>query len=386
MLDTVVLVIPWGRYRVFLPQMFTPNANMLFERNGNYLVKCVNNPTSKDKKKGKYRPRMTLIKRMTRKGTEIPLRIEFSVAKMLFGNNVDEVQDNNFENVTSALHKALYEMGVSVSIADIKNAKVSTFHPSKNIELSDGYTSRFVVNELGKINLTMKMDLNKDSFRNSGTSLQLYTNSHSVVIYDKVRDLRKPEKRAIDKDQNSLQLSLFDQLRNKEKKEILRIEVRLAKKVKMNAVLKRLGFKENPTFSEVFKKEVCQKIVKDYWEQIIVNENLFIFEVNTNSNDTLSKLFKSFPEISPKEAIYLVGLTAVCKEGTRDARTIIEQNSTLRTWYRIAKDLDHLNKISSKSYHGWVEQIKTALEQFEPYVLSREKPTAVSLSIQLRNI
>src|SRR3989344_1989547 len=118
MLDTVILTIPRGFYRIPKPFMFTPNAEIL-RGPGNYLVKCVNNPTATDKRNKVYRPRMTLMKRMTRNGTELPLKIEFSVAKMLYGNNVEELQEKDFESVVRALCKAMDEMGVVVSSDDI---------------------------------------------------------------------------------------------------------------------------------------------------------------------------------------------------------------------------------------------------------------------------
>jgi len=153
-----------GFYSIQKPYMFQPNADIL-NGPGNYLVKCMNNPTSTDKAECIYKPRLTLMKRMTRKGIEIPLKIEFSVAKMLYGNNVDEVEESDFNAIVKALGKAMYDMGVFVSSTDIKNAAVSAFHPSKNIELKDGYTSSLVIKELKKINVSMKMDINKDSYR-----------------------------------------------------------------------------------------------------------------------------------------------------------------------------------------------------------------------------
>lgn len=371
MLDTVILSIPNTSYHVFRPYMFTPNADIL-KGPGNYLVKCVNNPTATDKKEGRYRPRMTLIKRMTKNGNATSLKVEFSVAKMLHGNNVDEVQESDFEGVVRALGRAMDEMGVYVRGDVIKRSAVAAFHPSKNIELSGGYTSPFVIRELHKINVSKAMDLNRDSFRNSGDSLQFYTNSHSLVVYDKVQDLKKPGKRAMDKDQNVLQLSLFDTLAVREKKEILRIEARLAKKIKMNAVLKRLGFKENPTFRDVFRKKLCQAVLLDYWTALIAGKNLFVFDVETNPKKTLERVFKNKPSMKPKDAIYLVGLQLLSKEGIRDTRAIVERHATTRTWYRIAEDLDFLNRISAKSYHGWVKQIADALENPTPYRLSTE--------------
>ena len=367
MLDTVILTIPRGSYKL-RPEVFTPNANIL-KMAGNYLLKCMNNPTATDKKQGKYKPRLTLMKRMTRNGDEIPLKIEFSVAKMLLGNNIEEVEEADFEKVLSTLHKAMLAMQVEVPIETLRKAKVSTFHPSKNVELSEGYTSSFVISELKKIDVSKKMDLNRDSFRNSGQSLQFYTNSHSLVVYDKIQDLQKPDKRAIDKDQNYVQRSLFEPLKKKEnKKEILRIEARLVKKVKMNATLKRLGFKENPSFEDVFKKDLCQKVLLDYWEELITSKNLFLFDVESSPKKTFDAIFKNKPNISPKEALYLLGLRVMSKQGIRDTRAIIERYATPRTWYRISKDLTFLDSISGKTYHGWVKQIRDNLTSFTPLI------------------
>src|SRR3989338_625975 len=369
MLDTVILTIPRGFYRIPKPYMFTPNAEIL-RGPGNYLVKCVNNPTATDKKNGIYRPRMTLMKMMTRNGTELPLKIEFSVAKLLYGNNVEEVQENDFESVVKALAKAMSEMGVVVSSEDITRAKVSAFHPSKNIELKGGYTSRFVIKEIKKVNSSQKFDADHKDFRNEWQAFQFHTNSHSLVVYDKVRDIKKPGKPAIDKDQNSVQLSLFDTLTKKEKKEILRIEARLAKKVKLNSVLKELGYKENPTFKDVFKKGLCQKILQSYWQELIMSKDLFLFDMESNPQKTLVNVFKNKQKIKAKKAIYLVGLRVLSKEGIRDTRAIIEQYDVTRTWYRIAKDLPFLDEISNKTYHGWVKQINDSLDAFVPFRLS----------------
>lgn len=375
MLDTTILIFKQGQYRITKPEMFKPNATIL-EGVGNYLVKCMSNPTATHKKQGLYRPRLTLIKRpvktLTRYGSEISLKVEFSVAKMLYSNNVDEVAETDLHALIETLRKAMLEMGVMVWTHQIKNAQVSVFHPSKNVELTDGYTSSYVISELNKINISKKMDLNKDSFRNDGNSLQLYTNSHSLVIYDKVQDLKHPQKRAIDKDHNKLQLSLFTTLGKEQKREILRIEVRLTRKVKMNSLLKKLGYKINPTLQDIFKKELCQKILLHYWQELIINENMFIFDMESDPQKTLEKIFRSQPEIKPKEAIYRTGLWTLSKQGVRKTRAVVERYGATRTWYRITKDLPFLDEISDKVYHKWVEQITDALNTFSVFKVNKK--------------
>lgn len=68
--------------------------------------------------------------------------------------------------------------------------------------------------------------------------------------------------------------------------------------------------------------------------------------------------------------MYLVGLRVLSKEGIRDIRAVIERYATPRTWYRIAEDLKFLDEISGKTYHGWVKQIKDAIDDFVPFRLS----------------
>ena len=373
MLDTVILNIPRGKYKIN-PNMFTPNADIL-RGPGNFLVKCVSNPSAEDKRNNIYRPRLTMVKRMTRNGIELPLKIEFSATKILFNNNVNEVQDSDFENEVRTLAEQVEIMGAQVAPEVLANTNPSAFHPSKNFELTDGYTSRFVIKEIQKVNANKKFDMDHKGFKNNGQVFQFYTNSHSFVMYDKTRDQRKG-KRAIDKDQNYIQLSLFDTLR-KEKKEILRMEVRLAKKVKMNEVLKKLGYKPNPTFRDIFNRELCQKILKDYWQELVMSENLFLFDIESKALPTLEKVFKNKPKIKPKEAIYLAGLRTLSREGIRDTRAVIEQYASTRTWYRIADDLPFLDELSDKMYHGWIKQINDSLDTFQPYKLSTSDQLAM---------
>ena len=326
--------------------------------------KHVKHQTAIQRVDGIYRPRLRLIRRPGK----LFMQMEFSVPKLLFRNNVDEVCENDFEKVICTLKKRLEDFGVMISEQNLIEADVSVFHPSKNFILSDGYTSSGVIKELNKINLTRRMDLTKDTFRNEGQSLQYYTNSHSLVIYDKLKDLKKPQKRAIDKDQTFYQTSLFDELDKKKETEILRIEVRLSKKIKMNSIMQKIGEDKNPSFQGIFKEEICQKIVKLYWDELILEKNLFIFSLASDPVQTMNKILKNYPSIKPKELVYLVGLQALCKseEGTRELRMALERIGSSRTWFQRARDLKKLNDMQSiDDCHSWVKQIINQLDDFK---------------------
>lgn len=361
MIDTVILTIArtdfQGLVGAHIPQW------ELHSKSGNYQ-KLVKNQNSFQKKDDIYRPRIRGIVR----GRTKFMQIEFSVPKLIYGNNLEEVSEKEFEKVIEILRERLIDFGIVVSKKVLREATVSSFHPSKNVLLKDGFTSSSVIKELQKINLTKKLDLNKDSFRNEGQSLQCYANSHSLVIYDKIQDLKKPKKRAIDKDQTVQQLSLFESVtKPKGMNEVLRIEVRLSKKVKMNQVLKSLGFSTGPTFEDIFKKEVCQKIVEHYWKTIIENENVFLFSASNSPKSLLKALLSQKKPPKAKQAIYLVGLAGLCKDdkGIRDLRNILNPAISSRGWYRFANDLKSLNYIEAKNSQSWVTQIENSIKTFK---------------------
>ena len=369
MLDTVILNIPRERVRDIANQNGARPWD-LQARTPSY-EKFTKNPP-RGVRDGVYRPRLTGMKRNIGKGQKVSfIKIEFSVPKLLYGNNLEEVVDKDFPEIVDRLQDRLLEAGLVVTKADIANATVSAFHPSKNIVLSGGYTASSVSRELAKINLNKKFDFDKSSYRNGGQSLQCYTQAHAVVVYDKVADLAKTKKRAIDKDPAPNQLSLFREIKTQHPSlEILRIEIRLTQRQKINGVLARLGFPNNPSFSQVFKKDVCQKIVQSYWDTIIEGENLFLFGTENNPKNLLKRILRQHPKMRAKDALYLVGLNALCVDegGIRDLRTTLEKRQSQRGWYRITDGIRLLNAgRSDRTLHDWVRQIRAALKRFDAY-------------------
>ena len=152
-------------------------------------------------------------------------------------NNLDELTDEDFPEVIKKLQERLETMGVIVSKTVLQEASVSSVHFSKNIVLKDGYTVTHLISEINKVNLRKSFDFAKTRFINDGQSLYAHATSHQFVIYDKIADLNKDKKRAIDKDQTQYQRNLFYGLGKEEKKEIIRFEIRLSQKQKMNKVL-----------------------------------------------------------------------------------------------------------------------------------------------------
>ncbi|MFA6533171.1 MAG: hypothetical protein WCT22_04210 [Patescibacteria group bacterium] len=365
MLDTIILEFSEKEFNIFDSSRFTIAPEQLRLARG--FAKSYNNPTASEKEQGLYKPRLTLFKR----NYDLFLKVEFSAPKLLFYNNLDELEEYQFSIVVDRLQTELVSMGVRISKQAIEIAKVLHFHPSKNIPLTGGYTATFAIRELLKINLSKKFDLQEVKYRNDGHLLQIYSGIHSVALYDKINDMGKPEKRAVDKVQTSQQTTIFHEIKEDKKKvEVLRFEVRLTNKRKMNKVLEEIGYPPNPSFKDIFKKDVCQKIVNLYWEMFWGSESWFLFEVNNNPQDLLQKLFLNDPKIEGKQAIYLVGLNSLSRDdsGIRGFREILCGSRERTKWANITRDLKKFEGPRfSQGLHGFIEDIRKNLKEFKAF-------------------
>ena len=100
MIDTIRLIFDEGTFAILEPEQFQPNAKTILALGDRLqsggVKKCFLNPKKGEAIKGNYRPRLTLRRRPPRV-TE--LVIEFSIPKLLYGNNFDELIEEDFEAV-----------------------------------------------------------------------------------------------------------------------------------------------------------------------------------------------------------------------------------------------------------------------------------------------
>jgi hypothetical protein len=369
MIDTICLLIPKSKVRPVDSKKYNVPLWHLHSKTAQY-DKYVRNPPKRPLGSEAYFPRLTGYKRKNF-AQETNIRIEFSAPKLLYLNNLDELEKKDFPQVVSTLQARLREMGLIVSQTVIRNASVSSVHFSKNIQLEDGYTANHLISEMNKINLRKSFDFARARYINDGQSLYAHTTSHQLIIYDKIADLAKGKNRSIDKEQTPYQQSLFGELgKKKELVEILRFEVRLNHKQKMNKLLEQLGYAKNPSFKEVFNPEMSQKVVSHYWQTLIKERNLGLFSLSLTLKDALRALYLANKELKPKQAIYLLGLFMLAKDenGMRELRSIVSKNCHQQSWYRLAKDVQLASELITKNrVRDWVLQVDNKLAEYEPY-------------------
>lgn len=371
MIDTVCLLIP--KYNM---RFLTDVSSWELHSKTEHYLKFVRNPSKMERSTGKYFPKLTGYRRNF--SQEENVRIEFSAPKLLYLNNLDELTTNDFSNVVSTLVARLKDMGVILTESVIANASVSSVHFSKNILLQEGYTASHIISEINKIDLRKSFDFSKTRFMNNGQSLYAHTNSHQFVIYDKVADLNKGQKRAIDKEQTVYQRSLFDELAKiGRQQEIIRFEARLSHKQKMNKVIQDAGYTKNPTFEEVFDASLSRDVLLSYWEKIVKENNQGLLSASLNLQDALQEILLADRKIKPKQAIYLLGLYALSKDedGMRRLRRMTTKRIHERSWYRMAQDNRYAGELIAKNnLKNWVRHIDGELKEFKPFVTKQRPP------------
>ena len=373
MIDTIVLTLNHGMFTVLDRDRFTPSASGLYDQTyrlgGRANMKCTQNPTASELKRGIYKPRLTIYKRPNRQGGfDIPLKIEFSAPKMLFGNNFDELTDNNFPILITRLNNTLKEMGVFVFENNLTNASVSAIHFSKNIPLTDYTIPYTYIKQLEKVNFNAILDTSQTDYFNGGSGIKAHTNSYEIAFYDKLQDLRKAKtspKRAYEKD-SQVQLGLFETITKRKPFEVIRMEVRLGKKQKLKQILSAIGLDIELTFKNLFSRDVSQKVLLHYLTAI---ENNYPPLLNYEY-DTPEKFFTDFLINNPDKRLisalkYLGTRILLERLGVRGFRQLIGKYSN-RAWYDLNNNMKNLTQVNQVNVFAL---LKEAVTNYKPLKL-----------------
>ncbi len=363
MIDTVKIMFSKGMFTILDKDMFEKS------KIGVGYATYVINPTKKDRLKGIYKPRLTLTNRFNTSGrSEETLSVELSLPKLLFGNNFDELNDEDFPAVVTLLHKALKSMRIMVFEDVLVSAPISAIHYSKNIPLTDGLTPHYLISKIKEANISLALDVNQTDYRN-GYSYKWHCNSYEVAFYDKIKDLEnaknKGEKRAFE-DGSIMQLDLFDSLKQINRFEVLRMEARLNTRRKIKQLLAKLDIDKEITFKNLFSSEISQKVLIHYLDEIESQRPAILDYKATSTNDLLAGLVINNPELSPLKILQFFGLKQALEEMTlREIRTMFG-NYSRRSWYRLIAET---RKIQAPSVLSPFRIVREHLVGFEPLKL-----------------
>jgi hypothetical protein len=138
----------------------------------------------------------------------------------------------------------------------------------------------------------------------------------------------------------------------------------------LNVLFKKLGFKENPTFEDVFKRRVSKIVVQHYWDTLVKSNSALLFGFSFGPKELLKQILIANPKLKPKQALYFASLMSMTKDGNgiRELRAILSKYGDNRTWYRIKDDIKNVSGLLKKTRpRDWFDQIEKALKEFTTF-------------------
>lgn len=363
MIDTVALMINRKLFITFNKDDFYKQT---YSMGNKFFTKFMRNPSKKEIDRFGYMPRLTYF---SRSYNEQLVKIEFSAPKLLFGNNFDELEDVNLDKVVSRLQEQLTKMNIKIFYKPLKSAPVSSIHYSKNIPLTDYVMPVQILDELKKINLHQKLDMNQTDYR-EGHGLKIHANSYEIAFYDKLKDLKQAkisEKRAFEKD-NYIQLDLFEKVKVLNPFEVFRMEARLNQRRKIKQILNLLSVDTELTFENLFKKSISQKVLSYYWQEIMNKLPPVISYKLKDKKDLLAEIMVSNPRLSLSKINQVIGVKTLIDEmGTRQYREMTKKFDKTN-WYRLNKLLKSVKLSESYQFQPF-KNINNTLSEFKPLKL-----------------
>lgn len=243
------------------------------------------------------------------------------------------------------------------------------FTTPKNIPLIDYTTPYTYIEQLSKLNVNERLDINRTDFRNGGQSIKYHANTFEIAFYDKLKDLKQAkfsEKRAEEKD-NAIQLNLLDMLEKKEPFEVLRMEARLNRRQKIGQVFGKIGIDTELTFKNIFDQKTAQKVLLYYLSEIQTSCPPLLRYQEKGLKDFFTDLLTNNPRIKLSLALKMVGLKGLLDGvGVREFRGMTKRFGD-SSWYRINREMKRLKTPQKKPDAFSV--LQKALSDFEPLKL-----------------
>lgn len=305
MIDTLMLKIKHPDFEVTHPEYFSPRAHYNQDsdlkkegvrRKDVYKV-FKQNASDEDKKNKIYKPSISIIQKMHPDAEKIEwfLNIQFSVPKLIFGSNLNEITEGTFNHVIEILEFKLRTMGVSVSIPSLKNSVVKRVHFGKNIELPAEYSISQILGLVQKANAKAVKD-RQVYYENGGEALHFYTSSHGIILYDKLKDLERTKVCSIDKDRTKSERIQAKGLRDSAL-QVLRFEVRYNGQQTVTAkICRQLKIPSREIlFPDVFNQKLWESILNSEWLGITSTDGAKLaLKFETDPKETIRALLLHF--------------------------------------------------------------------------------------------
>ncbi len=375
MIDTITIEL--NAYRSYTDSDFNLKAkwgtNYQQEKNKTCYMYNVALEWSKEaKEKWEYLPEVTYVNfpnpsaKKEDNGRIYGYQITFSAPKLLYGNNIEEVTEDQFEEIVDVLYEQLQFLALPTEISkqDIKQAKLRRLDYGKNAMIAELMPGEQFCSMLMRSEHTYRSKYAQAQYRH-GDLYRENIKTRSVVVYDKLAEFRNTLKK------KPKELNVREQFFLAAEKahlfQVFRLEVQIQNLNQIAIELERFGVKRaDITFERVFSQELAHNVLMRYWKGVIKNldpnpelfseENIFA----TFNEMTINKGNKT-----PMNLLATFGLRYLAhKCGLGNVKDIFYREYDSQAWGRVEK-LYEEPKLNQGLY-TFIDSIEKIIDNMEP--------------------
>ncbi len=249
MMDTVTLIYTCKER---LSRANSPFSD--FSRNSKGFAQAILSGDELRRERGLYYPTIRYCERPVgggTTGTTWELAIEFSIPKLLCGNNLYEFNETSLGSIVQTLYERIIEMGITfIQQADIPHLYVRRMDIGKNILMHSRLEVDSVIRSIGNAKVNHHLNFDKVDYVNGGRLVRFSSKNEDIAFYNKSKEFER----------NS---ASNDTLIATEFSGVLRFEIKMNGKRLIERRMKDAGL-EIPDaweFQNLFTNKVCQTLL-----------------------------------------------------------------------------------------------------------------------------
>ena len=320
-----------------------------------------------EQKKGRYVPRYGIMPDYKNPDKKW-FYMELSIPKLLFGDNITDIHEYDFETLVQAIFDFCQEIGMPILKPEIRATEPTLFAISKNIDLSDICSCKEAIRVLKFFDYKTYSKHRKIEFNNErygGSEIIFSTKQETFKIYDKLCEVQNNAKS--EKELQNAELIKNNQLKKDGNiiSELLRLELTLKTHRKIQHKLGPYLKNKRLSLKNLFQEKIWERALKDE-VNISLNHPLQKIILLSLENENLIDEFlnKHYSHIQTKDTIKTL-IMKLKRFGLAQTRAIFMNTYLSRqTWHNYMKRLVNLQKhINYKE----ISQITNA--QIHSYIL-----------------
>ena len=291
--------------------------------------------------------------------------ITFSAPKLLYGNNIEEVTEAQYDDIVRTLCEQLSFLGLPTKYhkLDIEMAKIRRVDFSKNTMIAELVPIDQFCTMLMRAKHEHRSKFSQVQYRH-GELYRENTRYRSVVIYDKLAEFRNTLNK---KEPANARGQFFLSAEKAHLFQVFKLEVQIENSNQIAIELKRFGLeRKDITFRSVFSEQLAHDILMRYWTKIVekLDPNPELF-----SEDNLWASFNTAiinrGNKTPQNFFASFGLSYLAhKFGLNNLKDIVYREYGDQAWSRLEK-LYEQPKLDQGLY-TFISSMERIIDTMEP--------------------